>query len=540
MAEYLAKYGPHAALSRTLVRWSQTSQLPLVLLIDEIDTLVGDTLISVLRQLRANYDRRPHQFPQSVILCGVRDVRGYRIYSSRDGCSLSLGICTLGQVPAENDNMYTISISEDGMFSAEYVVPPALSVPLGISGSAVDVIKNEDGTFSALINGEYEVVTADTMVTAENGNVYRALLSPEGIVIGVDHVPAMQDVMLGALGGTITLTQAEDKSWWYGTEAVATGYVHTADNGNMYALTLDSEGMWSAMYQKVEVMVTLGTQGSITLVRAEDMSWWLGSEAVDVASEVMSDNGNTYTLWYTDGVWSARFEPESMMIEGTGLVAMTREADDMYDVDGDTLPASGAGEITTSAGAMYRVSMMNGMLSGVRFDGAPKGDTVFITVGLDSDLAPDAEVSYIADDRDTAFNEANTKVTVAGESISLGDLLGDGMASKAKAASDGLSGEFVNSAKDVLMDLLTEAELYAKYQAVAEDDEGAECVRRAPQQHRGTGAGRGRHDLRHQRYGRRRREEGRHHRRWRSSDRRHGRRYRSHRLYPGHPDGAGA
>ena len=67
------------------------------------------------------------------------------------------------------------------------------------------------------------------------------------------------------------------------------------------------------------------------------MSWWLGSEAVDVGSEVMSDSGNTYTLWYTDGVWSTRFEPESMMIEGTGLVAMTREGDDMYDVGGSTL-----------------------------------------------------------------------------------------------------------------------------------------------------------------------------------------------------------
>ena len=370
--------------------------------------------------------------------------------------------------------MYTVSISDDGMFGAEYVVPSAMSIPLGSSGTNVDVIKNEDGTFSALINGEYEVVTADTMVTAENGNVYRALLSPEGIVIGVMHVQAMQDVMLGDLGGTITLTQKEDMSWSYGEAAVATGYMHTAANGNVYMLTLDSEGMWSAMYQPVEATVALGTQGAITLVRAEDMSWWLGSEGVDVASEVMSDNGNTYSLWYTDGVWSARFEPESMMIAGTGLTAMTREADDMYDVDGDTLPASGAGEITTSAGAMYRVSMMDGMLSGVRFDGAPKVDTVHVTVGLfDSELGGgDDQLSYIADDRDTAFNEANTKLTVAGENISLGDLLGDGMAVKAAAASDGVAGEFVKSAVEELMDLRTEAELYAKYQAAAEDDAG--------------------------------------------------------------------
>ncbi len=369
--------------------------------------------------------------------------------------------------------MYTVMISDDGMFSAEYVVPAALSVPLGSSGSAVDVVRNEDGTYSA--NGE--VITAETMVTAANGNVYRAILSPEGIPVGVDHVAAMQDVMLGDHGGSVTLTQAEDKSWWYGEAAVASGYVHTAANGNMYALTLDSEGMWSAMYQQVEVMVALGTQGSITVVRAEDMSWWLGSEAVDVASEVMSDSGNTYTLWYTDGVWSARFEPVPVEIKGTGgVMVFSREADDMRDVEsagsGMTLAADGAGQITTSAGAKYRVSMVDGMLSGVRFDAASKGDTVYITVGLDSALAPDAEVSYIADDRDTAFNEANTKVTVAGETISLGDLLDDGMAAKPAAASDGAAGEFVKSAVDALMDLRTEAELYAKYQAAATNDAG--------------------------------------------------------------------
>jgi AAA-like domain len=55
---------------------------PLILMIDEIDALIGDTLISVLRQIRAGYADRPHAFPQTVILCGVRDVRDYRIHSS--------------------------------------------------------------------------------------------------------------------------------------------------------------------------------------------------------------------------------------------------------------------------------------------------------------------------------------------------------------------------------------------------------------------------------------------------------------------------
>ena len=53
-----------------------------MLLVDEIDSLVGDTLLSVLRQLRAGYEHRPEGFPQSVVLCGVRDIRDYRIRSS--------------------------------------------------------------------------------------------------------------------------------------------------------------------------------------------------------------------------------------------------------------------------------------------------------------------------------------------------------------------------------------------------------------------------------------------------------------------------
>ena len=50
-----------------------------MLFIDEVDSLVGDTLISLLRQIRSGYTDRPAHFPQTVILCGVRDVRDYRM-----------------------------------------------------------------------------------------------------------------------------------------------------------------------------------------------------------------------------------------------------------------------------------------------------------------------------------------------------------------------------------------------------------------------------------------------------------------------------
>ena len=66
------------ALAEALTRWSEADPRPLVLLMDEIDALVGDSLVSVLRQLRSGHDLRPGAFPQSVVLCGLRDVEDYR------------------------------------------------------------------------------------------------------------------------------------------------------------------------------------------------------------------------------------------------------------------------------------------------------------------------------------------------------------------------------------------------------------------------------------------------------------------------------
>ena len=81
-SQILNKSGGHGAFQDVLQFWSASCPVPLVLMIDEIDALVGDSLVSVLRQLRSGYPDRPGNFPQSVMLCGVRDVRDYRIHSS--------------------------------------------------------------------------------------------------------------------------------------------------------------------------------------------------------------------------------------------------------------------------------------------------------------------------------------------------------------------------------------------------------------------------------------------------------------------------
>ena len=66
-------------LGNYLTRWAERSPLPVVLFLDEIDSVMGNPLISVLRQLRAGYPDRPARFPQTVALVGMRDVRDYKL-----------------------------------------------------------------------------------------------------------------------------------------------------------------------------------------------------------------------------------------------------------------------------------------------------------------------------------------------------------------------------------------------------------------------------------------------------------------------------
>ncbi len=77
--ESVAKVDGLSRLGCYLTLWAERSQRPVVLFLDEIDSMMGNPLISVLRQLRAGYPDRPGRFPQSVVLVGMRDVRDYKL-----------------------------------------------------------------------------------------------------------------------------------------------------------------------------------------------------------------------------------------------------------------------------------------------------------------------------------------------------------------------------------------------------------------------------------------------------------------------------
>jgi hypothetical protein len=66
-------------LKEYLSIWARNLEKPIVLLIDEIDALLDNVLVSVLRQLRDGYQGRPAHFPASIVLVGLRDVRDYKV-----------------------------------------------------------------------------------------------------------------------------------------------------------------------------------------------------------------------------------------------------------------------------------------------------------------------------------------------------------------------------------------------------------------------------------------------------------------------------
>ncbi|MEV5894428.1 ATP-binding protein [Nonomuraea fuscirosea] len=66
-----------------LSAWCRRIPHRVVLFLDEIDALRGNSMVSILSQLRHGHNRRPkgYPFPASMVLCGLRDLRDYKVAS---------------------------------------------------------------------------------------------------------------------------------------------------------------------------------------------------------------------------------------------------------------------------------------------------------------------------------------------------------------------------------------------------------------------------------------------------------------------------
>ncbi|NEQ96580.1 MAG: ATP-binding protein [Cyanothece sp. SIO2G6] len=65
---------PGQRIRAALVAWAEACPRPLVIFIDDVDTLDERPLLSLLRQIAGGFAQRPHHFPQSIGFVGLREV----------------------------------------------------------------------------------------------------------------------------------------------------------------------------------------------------------------------------------------------------------------------------------------------------------------------------------------------------------------------------------------------------------------------------------------------------------------------------------
>lgn len=93
-----------------LSQWAKKNKKPLVLFLDEADSIFNDLFLSVLHQLRNGFELRPQEFPQSIALIGLRDVRDYKIRIRPE--SESLGKSSPFNIKSESLTMSNFTLEE--------------------------------------------------------------------------------------------------------------------------------------------------------------------------------------------------------------------------------------------------------------------------------------------------------------------------------------------------------------------------------------------------------------------------------------------
>ena len=340
----------------------------------------------------------------------------------------------------------------------------ALWVALALGASTAALGQTESVSVTSATNSEIVVVTLVPVegggftrdgepftggrVTLEGGFEYVVSQATDGTWMAL-YQPTEVSVALGELGGMLTLVAQEDGTF---TDAegmqVVTGQTLEAA-GNSYRLTLGEDGMWKGMYvQPLPQTVEVGTQGTVTVTRAEDGSWWIGEtglmsgDTYELGTNV-TGAANVYQLTLADGEWTATYVPPTVTIAGTDLLATPNEDGKGYTVEESAmLSASGTGDITVRLGGideMFHVWATDDGLAGARFDHPIKSNIVE-SVNVKGE-AVDPTLS--ADNTMTVGNELRTMVKAVGTDFSLGELLGSGsdMAMPAKTVREGVREE---------------------------------------------------------------------------------------------------
>lgn len=115
-----AAVAPEGRLKEYLTDWAERCPHPVVLFLDEIDSLSGKTLLSVLHQLRSGYRTRPQHFPHAMALIGLRDVRDYRLQDPAGEPTQTLGTASPFNIKVESLTLRDFTNEEVGELYAQH------------------------------------------------------------------------------------------------------------------------------------------------------------------------------------------------------------------------------------------------------------------------------------------------------------------------------------------------------------------------------------------------------------------------------------
>jgi len=112
---------PDTAIVRYLRDLAARSPRPLLVLIDEADCLVGESMVSFLTQLRDGYlDRRKLPFPHSIALVGQRTVRDYVLTQEERRAVTWLGTASPFNVSADAMTLVAFTAEEVAELLAQH------------------------------------------------------------------------------------------------------------------------------------------------------------------------------------------------------------------------------------------------------------------------------------------------------------------------------------------------------------------------------------------------------------------------------------
>ncbi|MBI5487652.1 MAG: ATP-binding protein [Deltaproteobacteria bacterium] len=211
---------PEHALSDGLHAWAARCPRPIALFFDEIDALRGESLRSVLRQLRAGYPDRPRAFPAAVVLCGLRDVRDYKAASggdpSRLGTSspfnIKLDSLRLGDFSeAETKVLYAQHTAETGQAFSEQALARAFELTGGqpwlVNALARDVVEKLGMVPPTTITDEHLEEAKERLILARQTHL-------DSLVARL-HEPRVRRIIEPLLAGTVLIGDAYDDDFQF-------------------------------------------------------------------------------------------------------------------------------------------------------------------------------------------------------------------------------------------------------------------------------------------------------------------------------------